>query len=106
MLVKSQGIDGRARWPFAGFGRKQANLVARNSKTENEVTGYALLRDMLGGMPLEEGYDSFVQLFAKFDKDLSGKISLAEFKSTLQDMGVSLSEAQVLILLCFRIEND
>jgi hypothetical protein len=58
--------------------------------------GYAVLRDVIGGMPVFGGYSSFSELFAKFDKDVSGKISLQELQSTLKEMGAPISNQQVL----------
>ena len=58
--------------------------------------GYVILRDLLGGMPVLGGYSSFSELFAKFDKDMSGKISLQELQSTLKEMGAPLTNQQVL----------
>ncbi len=60
-----------------------------------ETKAYSQLRDMLGGMPVFGGYSSFSEVFAKFDKDMSGKISLEELQSTLKEMGLPLSTQQV-----------
>ena len=45
------------------------------SATPNKESlgGYAILRDVIGGMPVFGGYSSFSEVFAKFDKDLSGR---------------------------------
>ncbi len=69
-------------------------LFSTPKKTESSG-GYAILRDLLGGMPVLGGYSSFSELFAKFDKDVSGKISLQELQSTLKEMGAPLSNKQV-----------
>ena len=77
---------------------RRNSLMPRFSTTENESTGgYAVLRDMLGSMPVLGGYSSFSELFAKFDKDMSGKISLQELQSTLTEMGAPLSKKQVRV---------
>lgn len=68
--------------------------VALSNVPISTSKAYGLLRDLLGGMPVFGGYSSFSEIFAKFDKDVSGKINLQELQSTLKEMGLPLSDEQ------------
>ncbi len=61
-----------------------------------KVEGYEAIRDILGGLPITGGYTSISDLFNKFDKDLSGTIEPVEFQQTMREMGVALTDNQVI----------
>ena len=62
-----------------------------------KVEGYAAIRDILGGLPMTGGYTTILELFNKFDKDLSGKIEPVELQQTMREMGVALTDDQACI---------
>jgi len=64
-----------------------------------KVEGYNVIRDILGGLPIMGGYTSISDLFNKFDKDLSGTIEAVELQQTLREMGVALTDQQVVDFL-------
>jgi hypothetical protein len=87
------------------FMRKNSLMPLLSTPNKESSGGYVILRDLLGGMPVLGGYSSFSELFAKFDKELSGKISLQELQSTLKEMGATITNQQVINCTIFKVSS-
>ena len=55
--------------------------------------GYEVLKNVVGTLPA--GYSSWKDVFSKIDGDRSGTLDASEMKRALTDMGGSISDAQI-----------
>ena len=90
---------GGCRAKFAAIPLRHSSTACSALKISTplvRVEGYEAIRDILGGLPITGGYSSISDLFNKFDKNLSGKIDPVELQQTLREMGVALTDRQVV----------